>query len=119
MKKNGTGGGIPSGKAGAMVERLCALLADGKWHRRAELITHGFTEREVRSCRNLSAGKIMCGQEGYKLAELATNGELQESAEMLRRMAEEVTAQRRFLLRLIGERTEQMELITNNGGNLL
>ena len=64
----------------AEVERMCNhLLTHGQWYTRQDLcLALGMDERTMRECVELSAGRIIFGQQGMKHIRRATPDEVKE-----------------------------------------
>ncbi len=77
------------------VEALEALLAKSGTWMKAKEFTAPWTERKLRAVANASAGRIISGQQGYKLTWMATIEEVQHAAAWLRNQA--TAMQRRAL----------------------
>lgn len=67
------------------LKRLLSILRDGRWHTAKELKVHSFTDRALRELVEHSAGQILSfpGSPGYKLFELATIDEVDQSKALL------------------------------------
>lgn len=64
-------------KAAEMMDRFLEQLSDGQWHRAKELSWSLHTsDRVIRMMAEKSAGRVISGQEGYRLLRYATNDEI-------------------------------------------
>ena len=86
--------------AAEYLDRFLDALTDGRWHKAGELQTRLHTsDRVLRKCADLSAGRVISGQDGYKLTRFATNDEIDHAERWLlsqaRKMTERATEIRR------------------------
>ncbi len=79
------------------VQWLLDLLADGNWHHAAEALnarnmppTEG-AKRMIREAAELSEGRVISGQKGYKLTAHATAEEIDHFTRQLRSQAAKMT----------------------------
>ncbi len=64
-------------KAAEMMDRFLVQLQDGQWHKAKDLSWSLHTsDRVIRAMAEQSSGRVISGQEGYKLTRYATNDEI-------------------------------------------
>jgi len=64
-------------------EMIGVLRAHTGWLKRKDMAAHGFSERECRLARQYAKGRILAGQNGYRLTEQATLEEIRVAADTL------------------------------------
>lgn len=88
--------------AAEYLDRFLDALTDGRWHKAGELQTRLHTsDRVLRKCADLSAGRVISSDQGYKLIRFATLEEIDEAENRLRSQA------RRMLHRVIEIRKQR------------
>lgn len=74
------------------LDRLIHVLADGRWYRAAELARmFTTTDRMIRRLADLSDGRVISGQNGYKLTRCATTEEIDHAEAWLLSQARKMT----------------------------
>lgn len=82
------------------LDRFLEALSDGRWHKAGGLAVQlRISDRVLRKCADLSQGRVISGQEGYKLTRFATADEADHAERWLlsqaRKMTERATEIRR------------------------
>jgi len=74
------------------VDRLLAVLSDGRWYRAKELerILHT-NDRSIRKYADLSGGRVISTEQGYKLTYYATQAEVDHAEARLLSQARKMT----------------------------
>jgi hypothetical protein len=79
-------------KAAQTQDRFLELLLDGDWHKGSWLALRLHTsDRVVRLCADRSGGRVISGQEGYKLTRYATTDEIDHAEAWLLSQARKMT----------------------------
>lgn len=79
-------------KAAEYMDRFLSALTDGQWHKSSELQTTLRTsERVLRKCADASKGRVISGQQGYKLTRFATVEEVDHAEAWLLSQARQMT----------------------------
>ncbi len=79
-------------KALALVDRFLSELCDGQWHLALELGDRLKTnDRVIRRCADLSGGRVISGDQGYKLTRFSTNFEIDQAEARLLSQARKMT----------------------------
>ena len=88
-------------KAGPHLARrmMSILAARGRWTTRKQLSAFGLTDRECRLGREWAHGRILQGQQGYKLLRDATPGEIEAAISAFRAQIEAESKQMGLLIR--------------------
>jgi hypothetical protein len=89
-----------------LVDRFLEQLADAQWHRAKDLARVLHTDdRTIRRLGDVSGGRVISGQLGYKLTRFATNDEIDHAEAWLRSQASKML-----------ERAVEIRRARNNAG---
>jgi hypothetical protein len=74
------------------LDRMLEILSDGRWYRASELGRMlAMNDRTIRRLADLSDGRVISGQEGYKLTRHGTNAEIDHAEAWLLSQARKMT----------------------------
>ena len=93
-------------KAIALADRFLEELSDGRWHLASEIAQRLRTnDRVIRRCADLSGGRVISGDAGYKMTRFATGDEIDHAEARLLSQARKMT-----------ERATEIRRARNTGG---
>ena len=98
--------------AKALVDAFVLALRDGRWHTARQLAdATGLPDRVARMCAEASEGRVISGQQGYKLTACATPGEIHHACAWLLSQAARMTDRARQI-RLAQHRAPAREALS-------